>query len=82
MQALVAAVIGVTFPKWVLNGALNSGLTMGLMRKDVGVALDLAKGLGLDLSGFAQIADIWLNRSAEIADSADFNEITKFSRTV
>ncbi len=67
----------VNFPKWVLNGAFNSGFTMGLMRKDVGLALDLGKDLGVDLSGFAQIADIWLNRSAEIADSADFNEITK-----
>ena len=52
---------------------------MGLMRKDVGLALDLAKGSGVDLGGFAQIADIWLNGSADIPDSADFNAITRNS---
>ncbi|AZV80421.1 NAD(P)-dependent oxidoreductase [Parasedimentitalea marina] len=67
----------VNFPKWILNNAFNSGFTMGLMRKDVGLALDLAHGTGVDLSGFAQIADIWLNASRDISDSADFNEIVK-----
>ncbi|SOH92781.1 3-hydroxyisobutyrate dehydrogenase [Monaibacterium marinum] len=67
----------VNFPKWVLNGGFDSGFTMGLMRKDVGLALDLAKGSGVDVSGFASIADIWLNRSGNIPDTADFNEIVK-----
>ncbi|WP_083097146.1 NAD(P)-dependent oxidoreductase [Pseudophaeobacter leonis] len=67
----------VNFPKWILNEAFDSGFTMGLMRKDVGLALDLAKGSGVALHGFSQIADIWLNTSAEIADSADFNAIVK-----
>jgi 3-hydroxyisobutyrate dehydrogenase len=67
----------VNFPKWVLNDAFDSGFTMGLMRKDVGLALDLAKGSGVDLSGFAQIADIWLNASTDIPDDADFNAIVK-----
>lgn len=67
----------VNFPKWVLNSAFDSGFTMGLMRKDVGLALDLAKSSDVDLSGFAQIADIWLNASSDISDSADFNAIVK-----
>lgn len=67
----------VNFPKWVLNDAFNSGFTMGLMRKDVGLALDLAKSSGVDLSGFSTIADIWLNASTDIADSDDFNAIVK-----
>jgi 3-hydroxyisobutyrate dehydrogenase len=50
---------------------------MGLMRKDVGLALELAAQTGVKLDGFAGIADLWLNKSGEIADSADFNEITK-----
>ncbi|WP_270920122.1 NAD(P)-dependent oxidoreductase [Parasedimentitalea psychrophila] len=65
----------VNFPKWILNDGFDSGFTMGLMRKDVGLALDLAKASGVELSGFAQIADIWLNQSQDIADSADFNQI-------
>jgi 3-hydroxyisobutyrate dehydrogenase len=67
----------VNFPKWVLNDAFDSGFTMGLMRKDVGLALDLAKSSNVDLSGFAKIADIWLNGSSDIADSDDFNAIVK-----
>lgn len=67
----------VNFPKWVLNDAYDSGFTMGLMRKDVGLALDLARESRVTLDGFAAIADIWLNKSADIEDGADFNEITK-----
>lgn len=67
----------VNFPKWVLNEAFDSGFTMGLMRKDVSLALDLAKSSGVDLDGFAAIARIWLEGSKDIPDRADFNEITK-----
>ena len=72
----------VNFPKWILNDAFDSGFTMGLMRKDVGLALDLAKGSGVDLKGFATIADLWLSQSGEIPDNADFNEIVKVSKDV
>ncbi len=71
----------VNFPKWVLNEAFDSGFTMGLMRKDVGLAVDLAKSSGVDLSGFTDIAEIWLNGSAHISDSADFNEVVKYSNS-
>lgn len=65
----------VNFGKWILNGAFDSGFTMGLMRKDVGLALDLARSSGVDLAGFTGIADIWLNGSDQIPDDADFNQI-------
>ena len=68
----------VNFPKWVLNGAFDSGFTMGLMRKDVGLALELAEQTGVDLNGFAGIADLWLSKTGDIPDTADFNEITKY----
>ena len=68
----------VNFPKWVLNGAFDSGFSMGLMRKDVGLALELAEQTGVDLNGFAGIADLWLSKSGDIPDTADFNEITKY----
>ncbi|MEO9825069.1 MAG: NAD(P)-dependent oxidoreductase [Paracoccaceae bacterium] len=67
----------VNFPKWVLNDAFDSGFTMGLMRKDVSLALELAEQTGVDLAGFAGIADLWLSQSGDIPDTADFNEITK-----
>jgi 3-hydroxyisobutyrate dehydrogenase len=70
----------VNFPKWVLTEAFNSGFTMGLMRKDVGLALDLAQASGIALTGFAGIADIWRNGSGDIPDSADFNTIVNYDQ--
>jgi len=68
----------VNFPKWVLNQAFDSGFTMGLMRKDVGLAVDLAASSNVYLEGFTGIADIWLKQSGTIADDADFNEIVNY----
>lgn len=69
----------VNFPKWVLNDAFDSGFTMGLMRKDVTLAVEPAKSMDVDLGGFAAVARIWLENSSEIPDAADFNEITKYN---
>ncbi len=68
----------VNFPKWILNGAFDSGFTMGLMRKDVNLGVDLAKEAGVSLNAFQAIAKNWSDSSTTIPDSADFNEITKF----
>ena len=46
--------------------------------KDVSLALELAEQTGVDLNGFAGIADLWLSKSGDIPDTADFNEITKY----
>ncbi len=66
----------VNFPKWVLSNTFDSGFTMGLMRKDVGLALDLAKKSDVPLVGFQSIADIWLHSSEQIDNQEDFNKIT------
>lgn len=68
----------INYPKWILNDAFDSGFTMGLMRKDVNLALDLAKASGLSLKGFEAIGDIWSSSSDSLADGADFNEITQY----
>jgi 3-hydroxyisobutyrate dehydrogenase len=68
----------VNFPKWILNAAYNSGFTMGLMRKDVGLAVKLANAAKLDLPASRAIAAIWESSRAELPDTADFNEIFKY----
>lgn len=68
----------VNFPKWILNEAFDSGFTMGLMRKDVGLATKLAAQGGLDLPATQAIAAIWENSRELLADGADFNEIFKY----
>lgn len=67
----------VNFPKWVLSNAFDSGFTMGLMRKDVGLAIKLAESTGVSLPGFDNIAKLWLTESSHLPDNADFNEITR-----
>lgn len=68
----------VNFPKWITTGAYDSGFTMGLMRKDVGLATKLAQAAALDLPATRAIAAIWEDSRSELADSADFNEIFKY----
>ena len=68
----------VNFPKWILNDAFDSGFTMGLMRKDVNLGIDLAKKSGVKLKAFQGVAKVWADSSDEISDASDFNEITKY----
>ena len=70
----------VNFPRWIENGAYDSGFTMGLMRKDVKLACDLGKSLGLDLPATRAIAAIWHDSRSTLPDSADFNEIYTYGR--
>ena len=67
----------VNFPRWIMNGAYDSGFTMGLMRKDVGLAVKLADETDLDLPATRAIAAIWANSKTHLTDGADFNEIYK-----
>ena len=70
----------VNFPKWITNDAYDSGFTMGLMRKDVGLATGLANRLALDLPVTNIIASVWENSREMLDDSADFNEIFKYRK--
>jgi 3-hydroxyisobutyrate dehydrogenase len=67
----------VMFPTWVLNKNYNSGFTMGLMRKDVGLASDLAASLDLDLPLARTVAQLWAASSESLADGEDFNCIVQ-----
>lgn len=70
----------INFPKWILNNAYDSGFTMGLMRKDVGLAEKLADNLNLSLPLSRQIIEIW-QQSETITDQEDFNAIVKTSNS-
>jgi len=71
----------VNFPKWIMNEGYDSGFTMGLMRKDVGLATKLAANANLNLPGTRAIAAIWEDSRVALDDSADFNEIYKYEAT-
>ena len=65
------------FPTWVTSGAFNSGFTMKLMRKDVGLSQDLIAALELDLPLSAKVAELWAGSARTIADDEDFNRIVE-----
>ena len=67
----------VMFPNWVINKAYDSGFTMGLMRKDVGLASDLAQQLGMELPLANAVAQLWNESRATLDDSEDFCAIVQ-----
>ncbi|WP_191237233.1 NAD(P)-dependent oxidoreductase [Cobetia marina] len=67
----------VMFPSWVINKAYDSGFTMGLMRKDVGLASDLTAELGLALPLSSTVAKLWDESRATLDDSEDFCAIVQ-----
>ncbi len=72
-----SGVTQVNFPTWILNNTFNSGFTMKLMRKDVGLAEKLVGELGLDLPLAELTAKLWSGSAATIADDDDFNRIVE-----
>lgn len=68
-----SAVSEVNFPRWILNGAFNSGFTMALMRKDVGLALKLAHAVDAVPEAGELIARLWAESTEP--GPADFNRI-------
>lgn len=74
-----SAVSEINFPLWILNEAYNSGFTMELMRKDVGLAEDLAINEGMTLPLSEMVMKLWRDSKELLADKQDFNEIVKMS---
>jgi 3-hydroxyisobutyrate dehydrogenase len=71
-----SAVSEINYPRWISSGTFDSGFTMGLMRKDVRLALELAAESGARLPISRHVADIWSESAAQLPDGDDFNRIT------
>nr|WP_256376262.1 NAD(P)-dependent oxidoreductase [Thalassospira sp. MCCC 1A03138] len=72
-----SAISEVNYPKWVMNGAFDSGFTMGLMRKDVRLAMALAKEKSVAMPVSELAGQIWAASEELLSDNADFNRITE-----
>ena len=88
-EALLAALnvgsgrSGVTelnLPRWVLSNSFDSGFSMGLMRKDVGLALKLASEVGLAPQLATAAGAIWADSSASVPDAEDFNRMVPYAK--
>jgi len=69
------------YPSRIMNDAFDSGFTMGLMRKDVNLAMDLMEQSGLKLPVSSKVGAIWKASAAALADGDDFNRIVTFDST-
>lgn len=72
-----SAVSEVNFPRWILSESFDSGFTIGLMRKDLRLALQTARSLGLDDGLLQQVVDAWHDDEPLLDDTEDFNRITQ-----
>ena len=70
-----SAVSEINFPRWIASGRFDSGFSMGLMRKDVRAALELASRLGIELPISELAGALWRESAARLDDGADFNRI-------
>lgn len=65
----------VNFPKWVLSDSFDSGFTMGLMRKDLGLAAEYMQANDMQLPLSQQVLGQWQASAEQLADGEDFNRI-------
>ena len=65
-------------PQQVLTGAFASGFKLALMTKDVGIASDLAKGLGVRAPFLEQTLRMWRDAQKRLPAGADHVEIYKY----
>lgn len=67
----------VHFPTWIMSDRFDSGFSMGLMRKDVRLASELAASKGADLPLATAVARLW-SESRELKDTDDFTRMGAF----
>lgn len=67
------------FPNRILSGRFDSGFSTGLMRKDVGLAADLAREAGLDLPLSQKVAALWLEDRSRVGDAEDFTRMAGYA---
>lgn len=72
-----SAVSEVNYPRWILSDTFDSGFTMGLMRKDVRLARQLAAEAGVSLPLAELAAELWAQSAEILADGEDFNRIVQ-----
>jgi len=71
-----SAVTEVNWPRWIIPETFDSGFSAGLMRKDVGLALELARELGVPLESTGRAAALWAEWREAVPDEADFNRLS------
>ncbi len=61
--------------QFIVSGLFNSGFSLGLMKKDINIATDLAKSLGSDPLLGETLLKSWADAEAKLSGAADHTEI-------
>jgi len=69
------------YPTWIFNDKFDSGFTMKLMRKDVGLGLALLDAHGINAPIAMESGRLWGESAKLIGDAEDFNRIVQFTET-
>jgi 3-hydroxyisobutyrate dehydrogenase len=65
-------------PQQVLTGAFASGFKLALMAKDVGIAAELAGGLGVPVPYLRETLRLWRDAQQKLPPQADHTEIYQY----
>ena len=67
-------------PQDILTGAYASGFKLSLMAKDVGIAAELARGLGMKTPFLKETLKHWRAAQKQLTRNADHTEIYKYQK--
>ena len=76
-----SAISEVMFPRWILPGTFDSGFSAGLMRKDLRLALEMAREVGADSPLSEHVGRIWEGCRQALPDGADFTKIADYRKS-
>jgi 3-hydroxyisobutyrate dehydrogenase len=65
-------------PQQILTGAFASGFKLALMAKDVGIAAELGRGLGVKTPYLKETLRLWRAAQQQLPAGADHTEIFRF----
>lgn len=68
------------WPNFVLPGTFDSGFALGLMLKDIRIALGLAEATGTPSALAARTVELWAEAAASLGPAADHTEIVRWLR--
>jgi 3-hydroxyisobutyrate dehydrogenase len=69
------------WPNFVLPGTFDAGFAIGLMLKDIRIALGLAEATGTPSALAARTVELWAEAAAALGPDADHTEIVRWLRT-
>jgi 3-hydroxyisobutyrate dehydrogenase len=70
------------YPAFVLSRSFNSGFALGLMAKDLRIALSLAEAVGTPAALLNECAELWNCAERRLGFNADNTEIVRYLETL